>query len=127
MTDQATRLQAHPPERTADRDGLPRRWTVDRLACASTRLMDILEHGSPAVGDLKDAVEVLRAQRDLLEQHYLTPDRAHEASQGAYLQTQHLEWQASNNPDPNRRRELLNRASAALSAGDQLRGLSRSR
>ncbi|NJN00745.1 MAG: hypothetical protein HC793_03970 [Aquincola sp.] len=106
---------------------MPIRWTVDRLARAATRLMDALEHGSTSADDLKDAVEVLRAQRDLLEQHYLTPDRAHEASQGAYLQTQHLEWQASNNPDPNRRRELLHQASAALSAGDQLRGLSSSR
>lgn len=101
----------------------PKRWTVDRLARAATRLMTTFERRTEVAEDVIDAVEVLREQRDLLELHYLTPEAAHEASQGAYLQAAHLEWQANNNPDPHRRADLIRRARTALAAGDKLRGL----
>lgn len=101
----------------------PKQWGVDRLARAATRLMGTFEKRAEVSEDIIDAIEVLKAQRDLLELHYLTPEAAHEASQGAYLQAQHLEWQANNNPDPHKRRELIHRARTALAAGDKLRGL----
>ena len=101
-----------------------KRWTVERLARAATRLMGTFERRTEVAEDVIDAVEVLREQRDLLELHHLAPEAAHEASQGAYLQAQHLEWQANNSPDRHRRAELLRRARIAFAAGDKLRGLS---
>lgn len=100
----------------------PKRWTVDRLARAATRLMHTFDRRTEIADDIMDAIDVLRAQRDMLELHYLTPEAAHEASQGAYLQAAHLEWQANNNPDPHRRADLIRRARTALAAGDKLRG-----
>jgi hypothetical protein len=102
---------------------VPKRWTVDRLARAATRLMGTFERRTEVAEDVIDAVEVLREHRDILQLHYLTPEAAHEASQGAYMQAAHLEWQANNNPDPHRRAELIRRARTALAAGDKLRGL----
>lgn len=101
----------------------PKRATPDRLARAATRLAGTFERRTESSEDIIDAVGVLLAQRDLIEAYYLTPDAAHEASQGAYMQAAWLEEQANNNPDPHKRRELLARARTALAAGDKLRGL----
>lgn len=51
-----------------------KRWTVERLARAATRLMGTFERRTEVAEDVIDAVEVLREQRDLLELHHLTPE-----------------------------------------------------
>ena len=102
----------------------PTRAALEREALRLARTFDARTEDSH---DIISAATVLPQMADMLEQYFLTPEWAHEASQGAYMQAAWLEERANNEPDRSKRSALLRRASAALAAAGKLRNLTVSR